>query len=133
MGLDAAVLENVERMNYSTPTPIQRYAVPVIRGGRDLMACAQTGSGKTLAFVLPIITGITGEGLVAAEVGRAAPAALILSPTRELAIQISNHVRHFCRGTQVKSFCAYGGTSVRYNATQLEKGDVSVLIATPGR
>ena len=97
------------------------------------MACAQTGSGKTLAFVLPIITGIVEHRLLSAEEGRSAPAALILSPTRELAVQIFTHVNHFSRGTGVRAFCAYGGVSVKYNLTQLEKGDVSVLIATPGR
>lgn len=90
--LGPQVLANIERCKYTKPTPVQRHAIPISQAGRDLMACAQTGSGKTAAFCFPIISGILKRGPPAGRPkgGRKAfPLALVLSPTRELAIQVS--------------------------------------------
>jgi len=99
-GLAEAVLRNVARCGYESPTPVQRYAMPIALAGRDLMACAQTGSGKTAAFCLPVVSGLLAA---AAEGGyrhrdkgsferRAKPRALVLAPTRELAAQVNARV-----------------------------------------
>ena len=94
----------MKRAQYKKPTPIQRYAIPIINGGRDLMACAQTGSGKTAAFLLPIITGILKAGTLSSTYAeKQEPAALILAPTRELAMQSHSEAKKFCSGTMVSS------------------------------
>merc|ERR1719508_536417 len=92
------------------------------------MACAQTGSGKTAAFLLPIIHRMIEED---ADPG-AGPQCIVVTPTRELAIQIHNEARKFAQGSMMKSVVAYGGTSVNYQAVQLGKG-CNILVATPGR
>jgi ATP-dependent RNA helicase DDX3X len=91
--LGDALNENIRRCKYVKPTPVQRHAIPIVIGGRDLMACAQTGSGKTAAFCFPIISGIMKSRPPQRPRGsRAAyPLALILSPTRELSVQIGHH------------------------------------------
>lgn len=97
-GLAEAVLRNVARCGYESPTPVQRYAMPIVMAGRDLMACAQTGSGKTAAFCLPVVSGLVappggGNGHGPRDRGSfdrvaAKPRALVLAPTRELAAQV---------------------------------------------
>lgn len=87
--LGDALNENIKRCKYVKPTPVQRHAIPIAVAGRDLMACAQTGSGKTAAFCFPIISGILKEKLQRRGGRLACPSALILSPTRELACQVS--------------------------------------------
>ena len=99
-GLAEAVLRNVARCGYDNPTPVQRYAMPIVMAGRDLMACAQTGSGKTAAFCLPVVSGLvvppagggSGYGYGRRDRGSfdrvAKPRALVLAPTRELAAQV---------------------------------------------
>lgn len=84
-GLNELVLRNVQRSGYEKPTPIQKYAIPIILGKRDLMACAQTGSGKTAAFLLPIIQTLLAEN-IAASIG--SPNVVIVTPTRELTTQV---------------------------------------------
>jgi len=126
---------NVKRAGYETPTPVQKNALPIIMAGRDLMACAQTGSGKTAAFLLPIINkmietradGRPGEG------GSVSPQAIIITPTRELAIQIHDEARKFSSGSPVVSKCIYGGTSVMSQRGELSRGGCNILVATPGR
>ena len=88
--LGEAVNQNIRRCKYVKPTPVQRNAIPILLGGRDLMACAQTGSGKTAAFCFPIIAGIMREQYVQRPHGGRTvyPLALILSPTRELSCQV---------------------------------------------
>ncbi|XP_017068058.2 ATP-dependent RNA helicase vasa [Drosophila eugracilis] len=120
---------NVTKSGYKVPTPVQKVAIPVIAAGRDLMACAQTGSGKTAAFLLPILSTLLNEPR---ELVIGKPQAVIVSPTRELAIQIFNEARKFAFGTQLKIGIAYGGTSFKYQNEILSKG-CHVLIATPGR
>ncbi|XP_059316276.1 DEAD-box ATP-dependent RNA helicase 52C-like isoform X2 [Lycium ferocissimum] len=128
--------DNIKRCKYLNPTPIQRYAIPVAMGGRDIMACAQTGSGKTAAFCFPIISGIlkekTKRGCCQRQFGVALPLALILSPTRELASQIHEEAKKFSYLTGLKVVVVYGGAPIIPQLRNLEKG-VDILVATPGR
>ena len=132
-GLHTLLLQNILRAQYSVPTPVQKYGLPIIQAGRDMMACAQTGSGKTAAFLLPVIHRIletkpaSGRGLSVQT-----PQAVIITPTRELAIQISEESRKFCSGSEVKTAVVYGGTDVRFQQAQLARG-CNILVATPGR
>ncbi|KAL1832012.1 hypothetical protein DCAR_0102028 [Daucus carota subsp. sativus] len=133
--LGDALNKNIRRCKYVKPTPVQRYAIPISLANRDLMACAQTGSGKTAAFCFPIISGImTGQFPPRApHMSRTAcPLALILSPTRELSIQIHNEARKFAYQTGVKVVVAYGGAPINQQLRELERG-VDILVATPGR
>lgn len=126
--------QNIEKSKYTKPTPVQKYAIPIILAKRDLMACAQTGSGKTAAFLLPIIQDM----FVATDLPNPSfrdtqePWALVLSPTRELAIQIYNEARKFALGSIIKVELIYGGTSVGYQSQKLKRG-CHILVATPGR
>ncbi|XP_044494158.1 DEAD-box ATP-dependent RNA helicase 37-like [Mangifera indica] len=125
---------NIRRCKYVKPTPVQRHAMPISLGGRDLMACAQTGSGKTAAFCFPIISGIMREQYVQRPRGARTvyPLALILSPTRELSCQIHEEARKFSYQTGVKVVVAYGGAPIKDQLRELERG-VDILVATPGR
>lgn len=126
--------QNVKKSNYTKPTPVQKYALPAILGGRDVMACAQTGSGKTAAFLLPVMTGMLQKGLTSSSMmgGPQCPQALIISPTRELACQIYNEARKFSYETIVKTVVVYGGVSVPHQLRKIEMG-CNLLVATPGR
>jgi len=133
-GLCKLLVSNVDRAGYKTPTPVQKNALPIIMAGRDLMACAQTGSGKTAAFLLPMINKMIetrAEGR-SAHGGRVSPQAVIITPTRELAIQIHDEARKFAGGSNVISQCVYGGTSVMSQREMLNRG-CNILVATPGR
>ncbi|GMQ00613.1 hypothetical protein CsSME_00047623 [Camellia sinensis var. sinensis] len=112
--LGEALNQNIRRCKYVKPTPVQRHAIPISLGGRDLMACAQTGSGKTAAFCFPIISGIMKDQAAQRRPrGRVAfPLALILSPTRELSMQIHEEARKFAYQTGVKVVVAYGGAPI---------------------
>lgn len=129
-GFRDIVLNNIKRSGYTIPTPIQKTAIPVITSGRDLMACAQTGSGKTASFLLPIINKLLSE---AAETTIGRPQALVVSPTRELAIQIFNEARKFAMGSYLNIRIVYGGTSSKHQGENMNKGGSHILIATPGR
>ena len=132
-GLATVVLENVKRAEYTVPTPVQKHGMPIIMAGRDLMASAQTGSGKTAAFLLPIIDRIISSRAPSnAGLSSQAPQAVIITPTRELAIQISEEARKFSTGTDVKTAILYGGTQTMHQANQLRRG-CNILVATPGR
>jgi probable ATP-dependent RNA helicase DDX4 len=131
--LTELLLENVRKSKYEVPTPVQKYAMPIISARRDLMACAQTGSGKTAAFVLPIMTNILNDGLESsALIAVQQPQALILSPTRELALQIFHECRKFSYGSIIKSAILYGGVDTGYQIRRLREG-CNILVATPGR
>ncbi|KAI4317498.1 hypothetical protein L6164_025362 [Bauhinia variegata] len=132
--LGEALNLNIRRCKYVKPTPVQRHAIPISLAGRDLMACAQTGSGKTAAFCFPIISGIM-RGQPAQRprgVRTVYPLALILSPTRELSMQIHEEARKFSYQTQVRVVVAYGGAPINQQLRDLERG-VDILVATPGR
>ncbi|CAL8170075.1 unnamed protein product [Prunus armeniaca] len=132
--LGEALNLNIQRCKYVKPTPVQRHAIPISLGGRDLMACAQTGSGKTAAFCFPIISGIMQGQYVQRPRGARTvyPLALILSPTRELSCQIHEETRKFSYQTGVKVVVAYGGAPINHQLRELERG-VDILVATPGR
>ena len=135
-GLDPVLLNNISGSKYSKPTPVQKHAIPMITGGRDLMACAQTGSGKTAAFLIPIIQSLLEQGCLSGgslgNAGYTAPEVVIMAPTRELAVQIKDEARKFCHGSDIRCIAAYGGTSVSRLADRLEEG-CNILVATPGR
>src|ERR1043166_1362764 len=125
LGLAPAQLQACESLEYSKPTPIQTKAIPLILSGHDLIGCAETGTGKTAAFLLPIIQKIS-------ERQRRGTRALVLAPTRELALQIHKNYGELNR---VKSNCSVivmGGANIRTQISDLRKG-ASVVIATPGR
>merc|ERR1719486_390330 len=113
------------------PAPIQKYTVPVSMARRDLMACAQTGSGKTASFLLPMISRLLDVEKPPPS-RKAAPLGLILSPTRELTIQIYNEARKFCYLSGVRPVVCYGGADIRDQLRDLERG-CEILVATPGR
>nr|AAW78361.1 vasa RNA helicase [Tribolium castaneum] len=132
-GLRPHLLENVKKSGYTKPTAIQKYAIPVILSGRDLMSCAQTGSGKTAAFMLPIIHNLLSDkNPPNTENNCAQPVVVIMSPTRELAIQIADQGKKFAYNSTVKVAVIYGGTSTNHQRGRI-LGGCHILVATPGR
>ncbi|KAK9752725.1 DEAD/DEAH box helicase [Popillia japonica] len=127
--LDDKLLKAIIRAEYVSPTPIQSQAVPCALMGRDVLGIAQTGSGKTAAFLWPLLMHISVQPPVEPGEG---PIALILAPTRELALQIYNEARRFARVYDVKVLCAYGGGS-KWEQSQALKEGAEVVVATPGR
>jgi len=127
LGLSAPVLQAVTEKGYTTPTPIQEKAIPIVLMGRDVLGCAQTGTGKTASFVLPMID-ILAEGRAKARM----PRSLILEPTRELAAQVAENFETYGKYNKLNMALLIGGVSFPDQERALEKG-VDVLIATPGR
>jgi ATP-dependent RNA helicase RhlE len=124
-GLHPDLLRGVQEMGFSTPTPIQQQAIPPVLEGRDLLACAMTGSGKTAAFLLPII-----QRLLATP--RRGTRALILTPTRELAAQIEEHLRGLAAHTKIRGAAVFGGVGMGPQEQAFRSG-VEIIVATPGR
>lgn len=123
------IMEEMKKAGFVRPSPIQCQSWPVIMSGMDLIGIAQTGTGKTLAFLLPAFLHIDGQEMPRNE--RGGPTVLVLSPTRELALQIEAEVKKFhYRG--IKSVCVYGGGSRKGQIQVVQKG-VEIVIATPGR
>ena len=134
-GFCPGLMSNIRRAKYDVPFPIQRWGIPIIKEGRDLMATAQTGSGKTAAFLLPIIDRLVSRGLGARDglIGMVpAPQVVIIAPTRELVTQIYDEAVLFTGGTDLRCCEVYGGTSVQGQRHQLRAG-VNILVAAPGR
>ena len=128
LGLSQPILNAVAELGYTAPTPIQAEAIPLALKGKDLIAAAQTGSGKTAAFVLPIL-----ELLSRAQTQRKKRArALILTPTRELAIQITQNIEAFSAYLPLKAFAVYGGVDYAPQEEALLNG-LDIVVATPGR
>ena len=127
--LISPIRKAITEKRYSQPTPIQSQAIPHLMQGRDLLGCAQTGTGKTGAFALPILQRIEKSGKPA---GPNKTSSLILTPTRELAVQIGESFRLYGRYLNVRHTVVYGGVSYRPQIRAMNKG-VDVLIATPGR
>jgi ATP-dependent RNA helicase RhlE len=117
----------LEKKGYTEPTPIQQQAIPIVLSGRDIFGCAQTGTGKTAAFVLPIL-----QKLDAKKVERRVIRALILAPTRELALQISENMTEYGRHLNLSHTTVFGGVSQNRQVQDLRRG-VDLLVATPGR
>ncbi len=125
LGLTPDLLRAVARQGYTDPTPVQREAIPLVLAGRDLLAGAQTGTGKTAAFVLPIL-----QQLAARPARDRRIRVLILTPTRELAMQVEESVRTYSGGS-VRSTAIYGGVGFGGQSGALRRG-VDIVVATPG-
>ncbi len=125
LGLAPGLLAAVAEKGYTDPTPIQKAAIPAVLAGRDVLAGAQTGTGKTASFVLPILQRLGSHA-------PQGPRALILTPTRELAAQVEESVRHYGRNTNLRSVVIFGGVSERPQIAALRSG-CDLLVATPGR
>src|SRR6201991_2515920 len=131
-GLDADILKAVVDSGYTTPTPIQAEAIPVVLAGRDVMGAAQTGTGKTASFSLPIIQRLLPAASTSASPARHPVRALILTPPRELADQVAANVQSYAKHTALRSAVVFGGVDMNPQSEQLRRG-VEILIATPGR
>ena len=128
LGLLEPLLRAIKNHGYTTPSPIQQGAIPVVQQGKDLMASAQTGTGKTAAFVLPILQQLnTGNTTQSRRVRT-----LILTPTRELAAQIRSSVETYGKFLDISSAVVFGGVNINPQIRKLRKG-VDILVATPGR
>ncbi|UYQ91197.1 DEAD/DEAH box helicase [Chitinophaga horti] len=128
LGLIDPILRALETQGYTTPTPIQAQAIPVVLAKKDLLACSQTGTGKTAAFAIPILQLLYNDQ----KPGPRRIKTLILTPTRELAIQISENFRDYGAHTGIKHAVIFGGVSAHSQINQLKQG-IDILIATPGR
>lgn len=124
LGLDEAILKSLEKMGFKEPSAIQAETIPIIQQKRDLIALAQTGSGKTAACAIPICNRVNAA--------RTEVQALIIVPTRELALQYATEVQKIGHDKQVKAFAIYGGEDATMQQSKLRHG-VQVLVATPGR
>ena len=128
--LIAPILKAVDKEGYTIPTPIQRKAIPIILEGRDLIGCAQTGTGKTAAFAMPLLQILHQDKVANKDVRKIR--ALILTPTRELALQIGDSIRAYGKFTGLKASVIYGGVSQSPQTSALNSG-VDIVVATPGR
>jgi ATP-dependent RNA helicase RhlE len=131
-GLSAEILRALADQGYDHPTPIQAAAIPVVLQGRDVMGAAQTGTGKTAGFSLPIIQLLLANASNSASPARHPVRALILTPTRELADQVAENVKAYCRHTPLRSTVVFGGMDMAPQTAALRAG-VEIVIATPGR
>ncbi len=130
LGLAPALLRAVDESGYTTPTPIQQQAIPVVLSGRDLLAAAQTGTGKTAGFTLPILQLLSTRPAKVVKAG--APRCLVLTPTRELAAQVEESVRTYGKHLPLTSMVMFGGVGMQPQVDKLKKR-VDILVATPGR
>lgn len=132
LGLVPELLQAVSDQGYTTPTPIQAQAIPIVLSGRDLMGGAQTGTGKTAAFALPLLQRILPFASTSPSPARHPVRILMLAPTRELAIQVFEAVRDYGKYLPFRSLCAYGGVDIKPQIEEIRRG-VEILVATPGR
>ena len=127
IGLRVELLKALTDKGYTDPTPIQAQAIPVILGGQDILARAQTGTGKTDAFALPLV-----EILSRKKGNGRHPRALVLAPTRELALQVADSIKAYARRVSMRCTVVYGGVRIRPQIDRLRRG-IDILVATPGR
>lgn len=137
--LTEIIANNITLARYDIPTPVQKYAIPIISEGRDLMACAQTGSGKTAAFLVPILNKMYERGVSAPPTSnrryghsKQYPLGLVLAPTRELAMQIYEEAKKFSYRSRMSPAVLYGGCSIAEQIRNLDRG-CHLIVATPGR
>ena len=131
--LSLPILDAISELGYETPTAIQKKAIPAILSGRDLIASAQTGTGKTAGFVLPLLEMLKGDKPNGERKRRAKRLrALILVPTRELAVQVESNICQYGKNLDVKSMAMFGGVDLESQKQQLIDG-IDILVATPGR
>ncbi len=131
-GLSPEILRALTDQGYVHPTPIQAEAIPVVLQGRDVMGAAQTGTGKTAGFSLPIIQLLLAHANTSASPARHPVRALILTPTRELADQVAENVKAYCRHTPLRATVVFGGVDIAPQSAALRSG-IEIVIATPGR
>jgi ATP-dependent RNA helicase RhlE len=129
LSLITPLLSSLEREGYRTPTPVQNQSIPAVLDGRDLLACAQTGTGKTAAFALPILQKLSGTKSVYTP---GCTRALVLTPTRELAVQIGESFATYGRSLNLRLAVVYGGVGYFPQKNKLKNG-IDILVATPGR
>ena len=132
LGLAPELLRAVLDEGYTKPTPIQAQAIPLVISGKDIMGGAQTGTGKTAAFTLPILQRILPFASSSPSPAKHPVRALILAPTRELAMQVYESVKTYSKHTPIRAMCAFGGVDIKPQIAELKKG-VEILVATPGR
>jgi len=125
-------MQAVTDLGYEKPTPVQEQAIPLVLAGRDLMAGAQTGTGKTAAFALPILQHFAPQASTSTSPARHPVRALVLTPTRELAVQVYESFRDYGKHLPLRSTVVYGGVDMNAQIAELRRG-VEVLVATPGR
>jgi ATP-dependent RNA helicase DeaD len=123
LGISSELLKALKENGFETPFPIQEQSIPFILRGMDVIGQAHTGTGKTAAFALPILSKVKSSGPIQA---------LILVPTRELAVQVSNEINKFAKYTGIRTIAIYGGQNISLQHTQLERG-AQIVVATPGR
>jgi len=132
LGLSRELLRAVTEAGYTVPTPIQLRAIPLVLAGRDVMGGAQTGTGKTAGFALPILQRLQPHANASPSPARHPVRALILAPTRELAIQVEEATKEYGKYTNLRSTCVYGGVDIKQQLAIVRAG-VEILVATPGR
>lgn len=129
LGLSAELLRGVSEKRYTKPTPIQLLAIPAILDGKDIMAGAQTGTGKTAGFTLPMLQLLSKKTF---KQGKRSPRALVITPTRELAIQVDESVQSYGKHLPLESAVVFGGVKINPQISKLQRG-IDILVATPGR
>ncbi|MBQ2700124.1 MAG: DEAD/DEAH box helicase [Clostridia bacterium] len=132
MKLTPPLLKAVAESGYNTPTPIQEATIPLVLAGKDVLGCAQTGTGKTAAFALPILQRLSRKPFIAAKGGVRPIRALILTPTRELALQIFESFQAYGKHLSQRICVVFGGVNQTPQVEHLKRG-VDILVATPGR
>jgi ATP-dependent RNA helicase RhlE len=132
LALDPKLLDAVIDSGYTSMTPIQAKAIPIVLAGRDVMGAAQTGTGKTAAFTLPLLQRMMNHENASASPARHPVRALVLTPTRELAVQVAENVAKYAKRSTLRSMVVFGGVDMKPQTAELKAG-VEVLIATPGR
>lgn len=128
-GISMKILNSLKKHGYEKPTPIQTQAIPAIMSGRDLIGIAKTGSGKTIAFLLPMFRHIMDQRSLEEGEG---PIAVIMTPTRELALQITKECKKFSKTLGLRVVCVYGGTGISEQIAELKRG-AEIIVCTPGR
>lgn len=123
LGLNMSIVKAVKEIGMENPFPIQEHCIPLILKGKDVIGQAHTGTGKTAAFSLPLISSLKSRGPIQA---------LVLVPTRELAMQVTTEIRKFSKYMGIRSLAVYGGQSISIQKEQLRRG-VQIIVATPGR
>ncbi|XP_077402987.1 putative ATP-dependent RNA helicase DDX46 isoform X5 [Vanacampus margaritifer] len=128
-GVSMKILNALKKQSYEKPTPIQAQAIPAIMSGRDLIGIAKTGSGKTIAFLLPMFRHIMDQRPLEESEG---PISMIMTPTRELALQITKECKKFSKSLGLRVVCVYGGTGISEQIAELKRG-AEIIVCTPGR
>merc|ERR1719505_19290 len=128
-GVNAKILDVLKKCNYEKPTSIQAQAIPTVMSGRDVIGIAKTGSGKTLAFLLPMFRHIMDQPPLDEDDG---PIGIVMTPTRELALQIFREAKKFCKALKLTAACIYGGSGIGEQIAELKRG-AEIIVCTPGR